>query len=74
MPGMASVTQSATHSFFNSPKMSQARDAPNMHNSAMALKNTFLRLNNPSSVPGGGDFVSNTQLAYKWVQPQFVDK
>eukprot|EP00347_Sterkiella_histriomuscorum_P008878 403343401 len=74
VPGQGMIAQSATHSFFNTPKMSVAQQqAPNMHNSALALKHNSLKLNNAITAPGGGDFVSNSQMAFKWVQPQFVN-
>lgn len=52
--------------------MSVGAGGPNIHNNALALKHHSLKLNNANATPGGGDFVSNNQMAFKWVQPQFV--
>jgi len=43
-----------------------------MQNNAQNLKYNSVKING-SPIPNGADFVSNSQMAYKWVQPEFTN-
>ena len=65
------MAQTTTQSFFNTPKLSIVAD--NTFNNALALKHQSVKITGTPK-PNGGDFVTNSSLAFKWVQPEFVSK